>query len=160
MDVTVNIFTPPVLTEGKHYLISVDKGEGLECKFVVEIVKLPEEMYSFFYDQYDSHQIEESFLTVNFFDYKTYEQNEAFYRYTPIDGMNFSFMEIRKFVEDGLAEAIFDFIENNHYGAIVAIPMNRGLSKMYNKVLSENEQFLDYHYNTSYMEQNIHVIEP
>jgi len=160
MDVTVNIYTPPVMVEGKHYLISVDKGGGLECKFVVEIVKLPEEMFPFFYDQYDAEVIEEHFMTVNFFDYKTYEQNEDFYRYTPIIDMNFSFMEIRKFVEDGLAEAIFDFIEKNHFRAIVAIPLHKGLSKMYNKVLSENEQFLDYHYNRSYVEQNIHVIEP
>ncbi|MBF7997467.1 hypothetical protein [Rahnella laticis] len=62
-------------------------------------------------------------------------------------------------MNDGLAEAVFDFIENNHFGAIVAIPINKGLSKMYNQVLSENEQELGYTYNQSYLEQRIHVIE-
>jgi len=31
---------------------------------------------------------------------------------------------------------------------------------MYNKILKENEQKIGYTYNQSYMEQNIHVIEP
>lgn len=160
MNLTVNRYTPPGNIDGVHYLISIVKDEGLECKFVVEIAKLPEEMHPFFYDQYNPVTIENDFHVVEFYDYKIFEQDDEIYRFTPIANMNFTFMELRKFVNDGLAEAVFDFIENNHFGAIVAIPINKGLSKMYNQVLSENEQELGYTYNQSYLEQRIHVIEP
>ncbi|CAH0133550.1 MULTISPECIES: hypothetical protein [Rahnella] len=160
MNVTVNRYTPPGLVEGTHYLISIVKDVGVECKFVVEIVRLPEEMHPFFYDQYNADKIENDFYVVNFFDYVIFKQDEGVYRYTPVVNMKFTFKEMREFVNDGLAVAVFDYIENNNFGAIVAIPMDRGLSWMYNKVLRENEQNLGYNYNQSYMEQHIHVIEP
>jgi len=160
MNVTLNRYIPQGRSDGNYYVISVVKDVVNKCKFVVEIIKLPEEMHAFFYDQYNAKKIKNDFLTVNFFDFKIFEQDEGVYRYTQIDHMHFTFMEIRQFVQDGLAEAVFDFIENNHFGTIVAIPMSKGLSRMYNKILKENEQKIGYTYNQSYMEQNIHVIEP
>ncbi|MBF7997468.1 hypothetical protein [Rahnella laticis] len=58
MNLTVNRYNPPGNIDGVHYLISIVKDVGLECKFVVEIAKLPEEMHPFFYDQYNAVTIE------------------------------------------------------------------------------------------------------
>ena len=118
MEVTVRPYKSHSLKKETLYLIEVEKDYGLRCVFMVEIVKLPEEMHAFFYDQYNPDVIDKDFLTANFYDFNKLN-NE--YRYTPITGMGFTFKELRELVEKGLAEAIFDYITFYNFRAIVVI---------------------------------------
>lgn len=147
---------PENLSSGIYYLIKINKGDGLRCSFLIEIVKLPEEFHPIFYDQYDPRVIEKKFLTINFFDFERFRKPSI---YSPVKGMAFTMTELRQLVKKGLAECFFDFIKFNKSRIIVLIPIRRGLSILYKKVLSECEQEIGYSYNQSYLEKSIHVIE-
>ncbi len=156
MDISFARWIPPDSLAGIYYLINIDKGRGLQCKFLFEVVKLSEEYHPIFYNQYDSIVVENKFLTANFFDFKNFAQTNV---YKPIEGMGFTFIELKQFVEEGLTECILDFINFNKYKIIVLIPTRRGLSKLYGKIIRECEQEIGYIYNDFYEEQNIYVIE-
>lgn len=147
---------PKKLSKETYYLISVDKGAGLRCQFLIEVVKLPEEYHPIFYDNYRPEVIENNFLTINFFDFENFKQPDV---YRPVKGMAFTISQLRRLVVEGLAECFFDFIKLNRSRIIVLIPIRRGLSMLYTRVLSECEQEVGYSYNQSYKEINIHVIE-
>jgi hypothetical protein len=157
MKITVQPFKLPMRTRNVCYIATVEKRVDKTEEYIIDIERLPSQFHEIFAGDYSPHTLQNDFYLFNFYTLEAVMTDSPLF--SPGKEMNFSWLELKEFMLKAVGGAITDFVAKYAPQAVVAIPVRPGLGKLYDEVLSENEQNSGYHYVSKYREWGIYVIE-
>jgi len=157
LKINVNTYQPPGNLPGYFYLVDVTKASGEQNQYVVRIHHLPPGLQGIFTDQYHVNDIRHNFYLTDFFPLN--KLHEVVDRFGKDASMNYTLDELYELLVAGIGSAIQHFVQHLHPHAIVAIPTRPGLGKLYDEIMREYSLSLGYHYNESWKEYSIYVLE-
>ncbi|MGQ6551025.1 hypothetical protein ACUNEV_26345 [Serratia sp. IR-2025] len=159
MTMILEVKTFPSIQNPWRYILKVNKWNGLCAEYIIEF-RNGDAIAPYLAGYYSQEELRERTLMVDFFDIEAIHDITGREKFAKFTDMHYSPVELERFFIEGIAEAIFDVVEQTKSTIIFGAPLTEALARYYHRLLKKYAEQVNYKYREDIRrEANFYVIE-
>lgn len=159
MQISIKPWMTSLQRDSVGYLLTVDKDDGRNNEYVVEITRLHAALFPLFENDWPKAWLENGCWMVSFYTLDSLFSLQPSARYQPDRRMAFTRSELATFLLQGPGQVMMDFMRRQPQATLVAIAIREGLGRMYHQLLTRHAAQSGLIYNQTWTQEAVYVVE-